>query len=259
MNRAALRLATVAALTGGLQEPWPTMAKQLVYDSRNDAFSDETTEGLFPTVVVYTDRDDKPAATGSTARAGASRSVDLRIEMAITTLARDDEGVLIAGWPETDCDLEATLDLFEYQIEAALFGSGPWALWWRDLFSSTGMTSERFADGGHGKVRLAARQLILNVKLAADCLPPPRASSEPAPAASMSGLWRKVAGEIEARGSSDLKTVLQRMTAVVAGRGLPQGVAYPALSGIRMNVRGTKPGAETALEAELSETLPTQP
>jgi len=58
MERTALRLATVAALLNGGNEPWPTVAGEYVYDSLLDDVVDVIPARRKPVIIVRTDDDE---------------------------------------------------------------------------------------------------------------------------------------------------------------------------------------------------------
>src|SRR5438105_891521 len=115
LARTALRLATVEALrpTAAIDSdgPWPTLAGKLVFDSRIDPIDDLSPEQQRTVVCVYTDSEEGYAGQ----RAGGppfKAVVDLVFEVSVVVLrAGDDPGTFVAGCPETDAELEASLDL----------------------------------------------------------------------------------------------------------------------------------------------------
>lgn len=128
MIRTALRLLTIATLTG-VEGSRPTMAGARVYDSRIDPIDPITLpDGQVPgegaPVIVVRTENDRGEPLNTQGGAAFLREVSLVIEVGM--IARlpiaDDNGQAsyVADWPETDAELEASLDLLEYQIRIAL-------------------------------------------------------------------------------------------------------------------------------------------
>lgn len=232
MNRTALRLATIAALTNGGAAPWPTLAGARVYDSRSDPVDLAGLKEPMPVIVVHTERDayQRSAPNGRGLSIPRLRSIDLRIEIGINSAGVDENGDPVAGWPKIDADLEAMLDLFEWQVEAALFGHGPWALWWRDLFGIVESTSERFiTTPEEGSLRLAAREILIGLNVAPDCLPKAVREGDAVPETEISGLMLKVVERVAAKGSGALKDNVARIAAMFETQALPAAPVYDAL------------------------------
>lgn len=176
LNRMALRLATVVALTNNDTAPYPTLAEGRVFDSRADRQQlDEDRERL-PIVMVYTDMD---GGTSSGPNATSfDRSIDLVVEISVCTWSETPLGTEEApvfGVIETDAEVEAMLDLLEHQVRVALLGAGPWAQLWGGrnglVRKVTAIASNRFADAGETRLRFAERQIVFAITMPDDCRP----------------------------------------------------------------------------------------
>lgn len=168
-NRLLLRAATVLALTRGGDGPFPTMAGEAVFDSKLMPVADISAETHLPVILVYTDADKRRNKDTNAARTW-ERKLELVIEIAISSIKPGAQ----AEWAETDAELEATLDLFEAEVETALFDpTSPWSAHWRKLiksFESWESVPHRSAEQA---ARYAVRQIVIDVCVHTDCLPTP--------------------------------------------------------------------------------------
>jgi hypothetical protein len=198
LARTALRLATLEALRPSAavatKGPWPTLAGVNVLDSRIDPIEDLKPAESRPIVCVYTDLDEGTPGQ----RPGGppfKQIVDLVFELSVVVRVDDgnDPQVYEAGIPETDGELESSLDLLEAQIKFwLLFGtSGSTALvnrerktLWRAMtgckVSSIHSMPHRTSEEA---VRLARRTVTWKVQVLDDCY-------DPAPPAGATGLDR---------------------------------------------------------------------
>lgn len=241
MNRAALRLATVAALTNGGAEPWPTMARDRVFDSRQDPIDMTGAIEMMPVVVVHSESDRQSRSVNGLLAVSRTvdRRLDLRIEIALTPRAFDEAGVPLSLWPVVDADLEATLDLFEYQVETALFGAGPWAAWWRGLAAITETTSSRYViEIEQQNLRFAAREIVLAASIAGDCHPKAVIDGQAVPATALPAAFTAVTAKILADGSGQLADNVTRLLASLNARALPGPVVYPRFTGGTITISG---------------------
>lgn len=241
MHRTALRLATVAALTNGGGTA-PTMAGQRVYDSRNDPMNLADRTEVQPVIIVHTERDRRSRAgpNGRPVSAVSQRNVDLRLDFGLTTVGKDDNGAVIVGWPKIDSDLEALLDLFEYQIDAALFGSGPWAQLWQQVAGVADVVSDRFVTAPEdGDLRLAVRELVLGTQVQPDCLPRHALAGDTVPPAAITGPLKTVADAIAATGTGALQTYAARVMSMLSGQALPSQPVFGKLITVTGTIRET--------------------
>lgn len=169
LNRLLLRLAAVSALSNYQETPYPTLAGPHIFDSRVDPVATLKGDAVFPICVVYTDYD-KDALTfkGLQTR---TRLLTVTLELFVGQVKEDPNQGFELALPDTDSDLELSLDVFEAQIYDAL-GAGTLAA---DTFNTIAygfdsVVSRRGASYEGGQ-KLAARQITLEVK----CLrePPP--------------------------------------------------------------------------------------
>lgn len=259
MNRTALRLATLAALTNGGKEPWPTLANDSVYDSRRDMLNDVHERLRRPVIVIRTDNDarDNRGPNGLYNKQQA-RQTQMLLEISVVTASKErnpetgeDEWVL--GWPQTDPTLEAMLDMLEYQIEVALFGVTPWGGWWRNRgWQPLDLTSVPEFSRDPVAVRLAARTLTMNIQMPPDCLPGWRFDDEPAKPPQPPRLFLEVLADLLANVDGDLLAAVTQMKTVLDSRGWPEETAWPQLIRVRSEV---VIGRFKMLDAELREGL----
>lgn len=200
LSRTALRLTTMEALRpSALQAtngPWPTIAGGNVFDSRIDPIDDLAPSQSVPVVCVYTEHDngDPGQKTGGPP---FLRTVDLIIEIAVVSRTAEPDQ-FDAGVPQSDAQLDASLDLLEAQIRFSLFFHARGTLWRKltgrnvtDLRSLPHRTSEEFD-------RLAMRTITMQVRIPDDCY-------DPAPTADPAGnnrLPEPLKGVIAALGST---------------------------------------------------------
>ncbi|MCF6199327.1 MAG: hypothetical protein L3J67_08020 [Hyphomicrobiaceae bacterium] len=154
LNRLALRIATVLALKGR------THAGEAVFDSRNVTIDELVRDEAVPVISVYTDED----------MPGDERQVNLVIECAVSVLEQRDGKEPQLWTPTTDPMLELNLDLLEAEIMDVLREPDNEAAdIWRTLaFDIVKTSSQRGVFGVETDQRLAARQLLLSVRLLAD-------------------------------------------------------------------------------------------
>lgn len=268
MIRTALRLSTVAALTGFGREPWPTLVRDQVHDSRKDAIDDLVAETRMPVLIVRTDEDRRirrDPRSGQPSAVTLARSIALRIEASVMTAVRDPRtNEVMVAWPASDSGMEAMLDLLEYQVEAALAGNSPTAMWWRGLWGVDQVDSEPlWTTPADGKVRLAVREMTWQVRAPADCLPPALredqvdlgSDGEPILANALPGLLAEILDRIEADGDGDLKTSARQIRAQLEARDLPKPSVHPTLTSVIMRIPEVSPPSGedplTQFEAEL--------
>jgi hypothetical protein len=245
MIRTALRLATLAALTGFGRTPWPTLAGGNVYDSRKDDISEVVAEERMPVLVIRTDEDrsiTRDRRSGMPSNAPVARQVLLRIEASVMAATRDSDGNVFFGWPATDSGLEAMLDLLEWQVYIALTGKSPTALWWQDEWVR-GLAVEQidsmplFMASDEGKVRMAVRELTYALRLPFDSTPPALredqvtiVGGQPVLANALPDYLRAVFDAIEARGDDDLKVAAAELRASLETQDLPKPSVHPRLT-----------------------------
>lgn len=162
--RLVARLAAVHALNNYLQEPWPTLAGPNIFDSKIEPVEDMKFDRVFPCVVVYTDYDKDHWSKAKVAQSDRLLSITLELLIVQARSGGGSTGSYKLDCPETDSEIETSLDALEAQILTAL-SAGSVA---SDALNylCPGMVacvSRRGAsvEGGH---RLAARQMTLEMK-----------------------------------------------------------------------------------------------
>ena len=254
LARTALRLTALEAVrptaAAAANGPWPTLAGGNFFDSRLDPIDNLDPQSLRPVGVVYTEFDDSDPMEGKHGSAPMWRNVDLTFELAI--VARTDDGtapeLYEAGVPETDAELESSLDLFEGQVRFALLYGDTGALWRKltgvkikDIRSNAHRTSEEQA-------RLAMRTLVIKVMVPDDCY-------KAAPAATPTGLDRL---------PDPLKTVVKALGETSYGRKIGEGLAASApfhpvpvrLQSVALNIDVANPQGERDDVADVQTTAP---
>lgn len=238
MQRTALRLSTIAALTNGGALPWPTLAKDAVFDSRQDDISDLIADELYPAIVVRTDDDTVSyrLPSGMPGRMPMQRYVDLKIEASVMTARRGEDGELRPDWADTDAGVEAAVDELSYQIEAALLGYGLWAKWWQGLWAVANLSSVSvYTSPERGRVKQAFRELTLAIHVHNECYPKPvkqddvdhDTNDEPIVPVHLPEVLLSVFDKIAADGAGDLKTAAAQIRAQLEAQRLPRADAYP--------------------------------
>lgn len=181
LSRTALRLATMEAIAPsasvvGDAETWPTLATRYVFDSRLDPIADLKPEEKRPVAVIYTDDDNGDPAE----KAGGppfKRIAELLIELSVVASVTEDGNTYAPGTPESDAELEASLDLFEAQVRFVLF-YGPTGRLWRQLtgrrVTDIHSVPKRTSEEG---IRLALRTLRMKVTIPDDVYDPAPATT----------------------------------------------------------------------------------
>lgn len=121
--RTALRMAALNALKGGTPSTGPTLAKNRVYDSRINDFSPETYPAdALPTIIITTDDDEGDGLSEQNGGPPFKRMVKLVMEFAMIQGFYVDgaDTDFVPGYPATDAEHEASLDLLELQIAQRL-------------------------------------------------------------------------------------------------------------------------------------------
>ncbi len=126
LDRTALRLAAVMALTNGFTDPFPTVAGGRVYDSRIDPIQGLQNEDLVPIIIVTSEDHTGDALSPTSGGPAFNNVVDLILDVSIG-MFKEGDVYSIASEPE----LEAALDQFEWQVMRALWRAplSPWARW----------------------------------------------------------------------------------------------------------------------------------
>jgi hypothetical protein len=264
LYRTALRLATIEALrpTALLGAPvgaaWPTLAQWRVFDSRIDPIADITPAMHKAAIVVYTEA---TMGYGGQKRGGPPfrQEVDLVFEISQIASAPSDADptVYIAGVPYTDRELEAELDLIEWQIYYRLMfaqgadvptvkvGSIRKSIW-RALTGEM-ITDPRSAPHrtSEENARLAMRTMTWKIQVDDDhfptCIGPPPANPDPLDTLPNPLRW---VGKELIEVSETYKPLLEGLAA-----GMVVSPPLPQLAGINVNAEIIPPGqAQTGTE-----------
>jgi hypothetical protein len=264
MNRTALRISTLAALTNGGNLPYPTMVGNEVYDSEKTDLTD-LLKGAKPVIIIRTDEDRRGLRDRAQNLTNIVnyRVIALRLEFGVMIAQRQDN-VIIGGWPQTDQAMEAKIDLLEFQIMVALTGFGPWAVWWLDLWARESEDSMPLWDdpNSSGKIKYARRELTFMVRAPFDCPPGPLAEADfgvdtngdPIVIKEIPPRLKAVLDKIIANGSGSTKTYAQKVVLGLLSEDLPVSDVYPMLRHVMMRQPGTAPAGHvplTQFEADL--------
>lgn len=164
--RLQLRSATVLALSNNEATPFPTIAGPLVFDSKMDPIADTLGETMMPCVIVYTDKDEQTKLDRGNGTLFHERRIGLTIECCIGTFSKNG-----ATWLETDPELEAMLDVFEWQVWFTLWGQSPGAVAWRKLIKQIESWSSVPGRSADGNTRISVRQITAHLIVNNDCRP----------------------------------------------------------------------------------------
>lgn len=165
--RTALRLVPVYGLMGA-DGARPTIAEGRIYDSRISPESPEVFgEDARPTVIVLTDADEGDALSDQNGGPPFHRRIDLvfDIGMVCQEKSADDADGYLVGYPDTDAQLEASLDVLQTQIIRWLSASDhPLAIWFQNNVRIWKQASHRQVEDNTA-LKLARRLLTLTCEL----------------------------------------------------------------------------------------------
>ncbi|HEX8030682.1 MAG TPA: hypothetical protein VF491_19555, partial [Vicinamibacterales bacterium] len=174
LARTALRMATVAALKGPTTSTGPTIAHNRVYDSRSSDFTPETfPDDAKPTVIVLTDEEEGEELSIQNGGPPFRKRIKLVIEFAMVQgfdIPLEEGGTaFVPGYPASDAEHEASLDLLEYQITRRLaYDLAPMPVVWRKIITQVhGHDCHRQTEDESG-VKIAARILTWEVEMPDD-------------------------------------------------------------------------------------------
>lgn len=171
--RTALRLAAVAAIRGATTSTGPTIAHNRVYDSRIGEFAPEVfADDAKPTIIVLTDEDEGEALSRQNGGPPFKRIVTLTFEFAmvqgIDVPVEDGGPAFVPGYPATDAEHEASLDLLEFQIVRRLaYDLNPMCAMFRSFTRPWKQDCHRQVADEQG-VKIAARILNWEVEVTDD-------------------------------------------------------------------------------------------
>lgn len=172
MQRLLLRTAVVGALDG------KTIAGARVYDSRIDPPADLKQDQIVPFLSVYSDWDTRANQAIGGGTMINRRIVEIRIEMALATWSSvrggaDPDAVAESelGVPITDPELEMLLDMLEWQVWCAWFGSHEAAVRLQKMVQTIEEWESIPGRSPDGNQKIAARELTVRCRVADDCRP----------------------------------------------------------------------------------------
>lgn len=168
LNRTALRLAATMALSNGFAAPYPTIAGNRVFDSRQDPIEGISPGDLLPVIVLYTDDDTGDPLSQNNGGPPFDITTNLVIEIAVAMWVRE-EGEAGLVWVQSEPELDAQLDLLESQIKRVFRdGISTWGAHLDTVINRiTRWSSTRFIER-ESNTRFAARQIQMQVRLRDD-------------------------------------------------------------------------------------------
>lgn len=167
LNRLVARLAVVSALNNFMKQPWPTLAGPHIFDSKIEPIEDMKHDRAFPCCVVYTDYDkDHWAKSG---KIHADRLMTVTLELLVVQAEKEkDAEVYKLECPMTDSEIETTLDIFETQIFRALTSGTTASDAFNYICPAYVNAISRRGASMEGGLRLAARQITIEMKAVRD-------------------------------------------------------------------------------------------
>ena len=234
MNRTALRLALVTLLSNNFTKPFPTLAEDRVFDSSQLPPQQGNGE-MRPEIVIYTD-DDEGDSLDDQSGDRLVRRVDVVIMcyFPIWGAAIDDQGcplidpatgapIMAFDLPETDAEMESTIDMMETQVRFAL--NNPVSPWWQFLRGAKGLMpkinswhSGRYAEAAKSRVRFAYRIIKLQVEMPDDPLPGVRFDDSQA------------VNTVQMKVPDNITALLDRIKKDPAPDGAPRGYVAPLVN-----------------------------
>lgn len=167
LNRIKIRSAIVAALTAG--PPFPTVAGPQVFDSRLDNIWDADPGGPMPVVMVYTDDDHNDLLDTASGSGAYARVLTVCIEILVGSFSDTDKGEF--NLATTDVEVEALLDLLEWQIWVALNDPlSPYAAAVMKLHKGWMSWNSEVSRSADKQQRLAARRIQARLRVPQECV-----------------------------------------------------------------------------------------
>jgi hypothetical protein len=170
LARTALRLCVSACLKGDV-DARPTIAEGMVYDSRISELAPESlADDAKAIIILLTDGDEGEALSAQNGGPPFHRMIDLVVEMNMTAAilepgAEGDPPQYVVGYPETDAQLEGSLDLLEFQVLRRLqYDLSPLPVLFRSFVRIRKHDSHRQVLDQSG-VKLACRILVLTCEV----------------------------------------------------------------------------------------------
>jgi hypothetical protein len=239
--RTALRLAAVNTLAGVDASSGPTIANNRVYDSRISDFSPETyPDDAKPTIIVLTDDDQGESLSHQNGGPPFRRNISLVFEFAMvqgTQMQFEEDGetktVFVPGFPATDAEHEASLDLLEFQILRRLSADpDPTASLFRSISPRSWSYNCHRQVMDNSGVKIAARVLTLVTEVTDDQVQVYKTGAAPTGLDVLPAPLVKIAKALPA-GSSGLATI----TALAAAL---QPLTVGPFTGMNATIKSTK-------------------
>lgn len=169
LARTALRVAACMALSNGYTAPFPTLAGDRVFDSRQDPIDGLMPNQLVPMIILYTDDDQGESLSQNDGGPPFDVRTTLVLEISVSMFVVEEEGGPGLVWPQSEPELDAHLDLFEAQIKGVFRdGLSTWGRQFQSVINRCERwSSTRFIER-EANIRYAARQLQLTVRLKDD-------------------------------------------------------------------------------------------
>lgn len=171
LERTALRIAAVMALSNGYQAPFPTMAGPMVFDSRIDALQIVAGDELVPIILVCTDDTTGINLSENNGGPPFEHEATLSLDLSLGMKGEDPDDGSLAQMMQlrTEAELEVRLDFFEAQVVRLLTARG--GVWGAEFDKVarriTTFKSIRYIEAD-GNARIAARQIQMTVALQQD-------------------------------------------------------------------------------------------
>ena len=169
LNRLLLRIAAVTALSNYQEEPFPTLAGKHVFDSRIDPVATLHGHDLYPICVVYSDYDKDSLSFKNMRR--KDRSLTLTFELFCGQIEEHGQDEFVVTLPQTDSEIEMTLDLLEDEIYHGLTASNLASDTFNTIAYGIENVISRRGASYEGGQKLAARQVTMETTCLKDPTP----------------------------------------------------------------------------------------
>lgn len=166
INRTLLRLSAVSAISNFYREPYPTLAGRMVFDSKVEPIENFQVDLAYPTIVVYTDYDKNHVAHRDVDYDSRTMTITFELLMAIMRpVGRAASGNYVMEAPQTDSELESSLDVMEYQLFESLREDSTAANVFQSIaYGMENVVSRRGATT-EGGTKIAARQVTYEARV----------------------------------------------------------------------------------------------
>jgi len=165
INRVLLRLAAASAASNFFQEPYPTIAGPMIFDSKVEPIENFKVDIAYPTIVIYTDYDKNHVAHQDLPHTSRVMTVTFELLMAVMELQGDPGGDYIMRTPQTDAELESSLDIMEHQLFESLRAPNSAANAFRTMAYGVENVVSRRGATTEGGTKIAARQVTYEAKV----------------------------------------------------------------------------------------------